>query len=277
MLITSAPIYFSGGMTTFLTAAYRFVVLVSTGRTRRIRLMLVMFSLTIGMAIGRFLGGQLLKTTDLSDGSHKELRSYWFNYAAGFLLDAVAIVMLFLTIKFVRREEDPEGEESEVETGVEEVDVNRGSIDQGTTDEGGNLFKKIFDIDNVKETLSCLTKPRPNQINLQIYSIYVTYFLMYFVYLGMQAVQLQFSEKVYNWSSAKYSNALTIQLIVSNATVSGSVILFIKCLKLRDSLLIVCTLGCSALAQFLIGSILKEFVFFATLPLGEYFILTIST
>jgi len=277
-----APVL-SGGSATFMTVCYRFLGITSLKKDRPIRRMLCQFGLVGGAALGAFGGGYLLHPNNLQH-AHTVIRTYYVNFSASLLINAICVPVLIVALRrgermivLVKKEEaeDLEPEMSQQKTDPEAI---KQSLVPGTAqkDFRRGFFYELFDVDNIKSTWNCLTLPRPHRINFSIYSIYGCYYLLYFVYIGLDTVSLQFCEKVYNWNAKQYATVLAIYRIVLTLVVFGSVLILVKKYLVDNSKLIAISTAISSAAHFLVGVILRDVVYFANMPFSKSLLIFLS-
>src|SRR5690606_24521236 len=106
-----------------------------------------------------------------------------------------------------------------------------------------NFLKVLFDLDNVRQTLTAFFRPRGHNIRLQIYLLSFVLFSQTLVTDGVKDVMLQFVQKVYFWSSEMYTIITAVQMIFQMVMLGVLSIFLVKCFKLADSTLIMVALA----------------------------------
>ena len=134
-----------------------------------------------------------------------------------------------------------------------------------------NLFsvvKELFDVENVKDTMSTVLKQRPNKGRQQIFLLYLVIFIVVIVQFGLEGIFLQFCQKVYHMTPSTFSNLSSISKLVSTFLTIFSTLVLIKCFKLNEGLLLVLSLPSGILAYLVIGTFLTPVWYFISLPIG---------
>ncbi|KAH9398236.1 hypothetical protein TYRP_019246 [Tyrophagus putrescentiae] len=120
----------------------------------------------------------------------------------------------------------------------------------------------------VTVTIGCFFKRRPNNLRLQIYLLCSVLFNQVLVTNGLNAVLLQFSEKVYQWSGSQYATFSAIQQMTQMSLLGLLLILLINVLKLEQSTLILLSQVSILVTDLIRGLFLSQLAFFVTLPIG---------
>ena len=132
-----------------------------------------------------------------------------------------------------------------------------------------NLLQALFDLNNIRQTLACFVKPRPNHARLQIYLLSVVMFAQLLVFYGITGVMFQFTEKVYFWDAATFSTISAIASVVSTGLMSlGSVVL----VRLRDGTALIIGLLSDFFSELMISIFLSPLAYFVSVPIGKWVI-----
>ncbi|XP_075585866.1 uncharacterized protein LOC124498504 [Dermatophagoides farinae] len=150
------------------------------------------------------------------------------------------------------------------------------NIESTTTVKKSSLCQNVkyaccsfFDIENVRQTIRCLTKPRMNQIREQIILLILLLFLQFVNYLGLDSMFLQFSQKVYRFDSKTYANVTAFSKIMPNITLFISSHVLVKCLKWKEGTIFAITFTAALISQILIGTFTNRAVYLAALIIGS--------
>lgn len=164
------------------------------------------------MASAVFFGGRLLVFND----SGPQLRTYKNNLFLTLGLD-IALVFLLIAFFFLEKKANkntcdfeksrnttigalPEKYNSIIKhTNKQSSEVNTQLEKPIQAAKNKGLFKTLFDLDNVKQTVNCFIKPRNHNIRLQIYLLFAVLFTQVLVTNGIKNILLQFAQKVYEW------------------------------------------------------------------------------
>ena len=241
--------------------------------------------------MGSLLGGNLIHS--VSDRGEL-LRNYDLNMWIGLALQVGSFFMI-LVIGIDRKVTDPinssENDEDLDATIVDEIDksnpvlsgdqksyssITDTNIESTTTVKKSSLCQNVkyaccsfFDIENVRQTIRCLTKPRINQIREQIILLILLLFLQFVNYLGLDSMFLQFSQKVYRFDSKTYANVTAFSKIMPNIILFISSHVLVKCLKWKDGTIFAITFTAALISQILIGTFTNRAVYLAALIIGS--------
>ncbi|OTF78292.1 hypothetical protein BLA29_006014 [Euroglyphus maynei] len=129
--------------------------------------------------------------------------------------------------------------------------------------------RTFFDVDNVRQTVRCLTKPRMNRIREQIILLILLLFIQFLNYLGLDSMFLQFSQKVYQFDSKSYANVAAFSKIMPNISLLLSSHILVKCLKWKDGTIMAVTFTAGFISQVLIGTFTSAAVYLTALVIGS--------
>ncbi|KAH7636325.1 uncharacterized protein LOC124498497 [Dermatophagoides farinae] len=291
LLLAGISTCLTGSMATFLTVTHRYIIINTDPEYRTIRFTIFQISLLMAISLGSLLGGNLIHS--VSDRGEL-LRNYDLNMWIGLALQVGSFFMI-LVIGIDRKVTDPinspENDEDNDATIVDEIDrsspvlsgdresyssITDTNIESTTTVIKFSLcqhvkcaFSSFFDIENVRQTIRCLTKPRINQIREQIILLILLLFLQFVNYLGLDSMFLQFSQKVYRFDSKTYANVTAFSKIMPNIILFISSHVLVKCLKWKDGTIFAITFTAALISQILIGTFTNPAVYLAALIIGS--------
>ncbi|KAH9528385.1 hypothetical protein DERF_002338 [Dermatophagoides farinae] len=291
LLLAGISTCLTGSMATFLTVTHRYIIINTDPEYRTIRFTIFQISLLMAISLGSLLGGNLIHS--VSDRGEL-LRNYDLNMWIGLALQVGSFFMI-LVIGIDRKVTDPinssENDEDLDATIVDEIDrsspvlsgdresyssITDTNIESTTTVIKFSLcqhvkcaFSSFFDIENVRQTIRCLTKPRMNQIREQIILLILLLFLQFVNYLGLDSMFLQFSQKVYRFDSKTYANVTAFSKIMPNIILFISSHVLVKCLKWKEGTIFAITFTAALISQILIGTFTNPAVYLAALIIGS--------
>ena len=122
-------------------------------------------------------------------------------------------------------------------------------------------LKYLFDLNNIREVWNC-TKSSSNNGSIQIWLILVVHTTFLIAYFGTSGVLFQFSEKVYGWNAAEYSNANAITSIINIIVWGLALGSIVRLLKSQEIILALIGITSFAFGCILRGSIENQFGFY---------------
>lgn len=135
-----------------------------------------------------------------------------------------------------------------------------------------NFLLVLFNWSNVRQTLSCFTKPRAQHVRLQIYLLFVILLGFAMVFFGGQTIMFQFSEKVYQWDSKTYTTFSSISNIAQTLFMTLCTVLLVKKWKFDDSTLLLIALISYFLNQMVIGTFLSPVAYIVGQIIGRFLV-----
>lgn len=115
----------------------------------------------------------------------------------------------------------------------------------GDSESGGKLkLAELFDHNNVIQMFSCFFKKRNHHRHVVIWNLTASSFVVFFFYRGIDAIALQFAQKIYFWSSVQMSQAQAIAKSVQGLTSIIITLVMVKKFRIDDTTIAI--IGCSA-------------------------------
>lgn len=233
-----------------------------------------MFLIFLAQPLGTFIGGQILGSGD--EQSKKQLYNYTTVFIISLILQIIALVWVLVfinekksqliqsqsSITIVHRgvfdpsyssssnQESSRPNEYHQTVGRMNIGVNQSfesinsitdSVETVTsTSSMTKLYAQInnlFDISNVKDIIATCTKPRSNHARLEIWLLFLSISCIMLSYIGSMLILWQFVERAFSWTSKTYSNVNSIVSVIQFISMAIIILVLIKKLKVRDSLL----------------------------------------
>lgn len=183
-MIGSINVWFTGGLTSYLTTIYSYIAVNTNESIRPIKFMLVRFSNIMGMSFGTFIGGQMI---ELSQRPSPQLRTYYRSLGLSVGLDLIIIGILVTLFWLTKEIKEENFEEISEQLNPESLTARQ------------KFNKTFFNLNNFRSTMSCFTKSRPGHTRMQIYLLYLVLVSQVLIFFGINDVLLQYCEKVYKW------------------------------------------------------------------------------
>ncbi|KAI2807839.1 hypothetical protein BLOT_005779 [Blomia tropicalis] len=263
LLIASSSAWFSGSIMAFNSAAYRYITVNTEEQFRAIKFVILEIIFVIDVSFSTYLGGQLVYDRT-SNSSSIQLRTYELNYYLTLILDLFLIILLCVFYRFevqnrITNEQSQEPPSCNSSKSIE--------IDCSMTKR--NFVQILFDIENVKQTMMCFIKDRPNRVRLQIRLLIICLFNQVLVTNGLNSVLLQFFEKVYQWNAKEYSTNSAIQQITQMTILALLLPILVRMLRLSNITMIMLSQLAIFFMDLIRGIVLEPFAFFISLPIGS--------
>lgn len=220
------------------------------------------------MSLATFLSGKLVSWQRRAPAN---LRSYHLNFIIAVTVVLASYMLLFLLHLKIRRSKQLQKNSNNNNISCSSISNNNNTVKTSTKEEAKkkSLLGILFDLNNVRQTIGCFFKRRPNNLRLQIYLLCSVLFNQVLVTNGLNAVLLQFSEKVYQWSGSQYATFSAIQQMTQMSLLGLLLILLINVLKLEQSTLILLSQVSILVTDLIRGLFLSQLAFFVTLPIGK--------
>ncbi|KAH9415854.1 hypothetical protein DERP_000348 [Dermatophagoides pteronyssinus] len=286
LLLVNLTVCLTGGMTTFLAAINRYIVVNSSSEFHAIYFTILHVLLVIAPSLGTLIGGFNIRFLDDNE-QNIQLRNYNQNFFIMLGISLVSFTMILL-IKVDRNESIKKTIINSDSEALISPDMNQNNIDntnQSMIDNSHESFmvhktefgeiKKIigtfFDLDNVRQTYYCFIKIRPNQAREQIYFMVFIIFLFLINMTGIDSIFLQFSEQVYQLDAQEYSIISVYIKILPTIVLLISSYILINSLHLKDGTMFALTITSGFISQVLIGTFPNLFIFLVAIFIGSLF------
>lgn len=311
LLLSSLQLLFTGGMVSFLTTIYRYIAVTVEDTQRPIKFALFEAAVILGLSLGNFIGGQLLKLKS-TDADHP--RTYGRNYLLSIFMSLISFALVFAlkqapleTEKTDERDDDEVDEMNNLQQqrapmvrpknvrSVQGMNYLReddqieddgprarvasftGSVNallseemEYIREESRTIAVKFFSLANVLDTVACLTRARPHRARTTILVLFFVQMIQVLVFLGIETVSLQFSEKVYHWDARSFSTFSASSKILATLFMTIWVVLFVKKFKVSERKLIKLGLLSACLSQTLLGTFLAPVTYLLAIPIGSF-------
>lgn len=135
-------------------------------------------------------------------------------------------------------------------------------------DQRPTFFSLLFKNKNVRDTLGCLVKRRPNRIRTQIYLLFVVIFFHVSVVFGVDDILLQFCEKVFHWNVANYSDFFALAKLIPVFMLVAASYILVRWLQINEGSLLIMSQISEFFGHIIIGSFLKPLYYYISIPIG---------
>ncbi|KAJ0180104.1 hypothetical protein K1T71_004695 [Dendrolimus kikuchii] len=227
---------FTGGWCVCFLSAFAYIGAVTTDETRTFRIGIINFCLTVGFPIGMGLSGVFLKNY-----------GYYGSYGLAASLHFLNIVYNVFILKDPKR-----------------------SKEQKKHDGKGVLYfvRSFFDLRNVRDTLSVVSKKAPNNRRMRLIILLCTVSILFGPLYGEISILYMSTRYRFNWDEVKFSIFQTYNFVTHTVGTIFSILVFSRYLQWHDSILGIISTVSKIAASFVYCFAPNEKIFFFA-PLVE--------
>ncbi|KAH7636680.1 hypothetical protein HUG17_6886 [Dermatophagoides farinae] len=286
LLLVNLTVCLTGGMTTFLAAINRCIVVNSSPEFHAIYFTILHVILVIAPSLGTLIAGSNIHFLDDNE-QNTQLRNYNQNFIIMLGISLVSLLMILL-IKVERDETMKETIGDSDSEALISPDMNNNISDNTNQSVNGisqrlftvretkfgkirKIIRTFFDFENVRQTYHCFIKPRPIHAREQIFFMVFILFLFLTNMTGIDSIFLQFSQQVYQLDAQEYSFiSVYIKILPTIVLLISSYVLINK-LQLKDGTMFALTITSGFISQVLIGTFPNLLIFLVAIFIGALF------